>query len=277
MSPSIVICSAISRRTSTAPTISARPGRASPMARTASPPMSRRAWCAKIPIAPDCSTPEPNSACTFRSTTARHWQSFQLNLPATPVTDIKLAHNDLVLSTQGRSFWILDNLTPLHQIKETSAAEAALLFTPREAVRTAGARRRTRRRRFSIRSRARRSITTSGNAPSAISNWKSSTRAGKAIRKFHQRECRGRGRGSRGLAPPSDDEEGGGGGGRGGRGATSASIRRRHAPLHLGSALSRPVAKRDAPGRSERTGRRARQIFGAPDRRRRGPPRSRSR
>jgi hypothetical protein len=33
-----------------------------------------------------------------------HWQPFQLNLPATPVTDIKVAHNDLVLSTQGRSF-----------------------------------------------------------------------------------------------------------------------------------------------------------------------------
>jgi len=67
-----------------------------------------------------------------------HWQSFQLNLPVTPVTDIKIAHKDLVLATQGRSFWILDNLTPLHQIKDGTGAEP-ILFTPREAVRTPGA------------------------------------------------------------------------------------------------------------------------------------------
>ena len=66
------------------------------------------------------------------------WQSFQLNLPVTPVTDIKLAHKDLVLSTQGRSFWILDNLTPLHQIKD-GAGTQPILFAPREAVRTPGA------------------------------------------------------------------------------------------------------------------------------------------
>ncbi len=47
-----------------------------------------------------------------------HWQTFQLNLPNTPVTDIKIAHKDLILSTQGRGFWILDNLSPLHQLPE---------------------------------------------------------------------------------------------------------------------------------------------------------------
>ncbi|HMF75096.1 MAG TPA: hypothetical protein VK604_05485 [Bryobacteraceae bacterium] len=65
-----------------------------------------------------------------------HWQSFQLNLPVTPVTDIKVAHKDLVLSTQGRSFWILDDLTPLHQLTEQTASAPTLLFRPREAVRT---------------------------------------------------------------------------------------------------------------------------------------------
>ena len=65
-----------------------------------------------------------------------HWQSFQLNLPVTPVTDIKIAHKDLVLSTQGRSFWILDDLTPLHQLNDEVASAQALLFAPREAVRT---------------------------------------------------------------------------------------------------------------------------------------------
>src|SRR5258708_5156067 len=63
------------------------------------------------------------------------WQPFQLNLPVTPVTDIKVAHKDLVLSTQGRSYWILDDLTPLHQISEKAASAQAFLFAPREAVR----------------------------------------------------------------------------------------------------------------------------------------------
>ena len=64
------------------------------------------------------------------------WQPFQLNLPATPVTDIKITRNDLVLSTMGRSFWILDNLTPLHQLNDRIAAAPAVLFKPREATRT---------------------------------------------------------------------------------------------------------------------------------------------
>jgi photosystem II stability/assembly factor-like uncharacterized protein len=65
-----------------------------------------------------------------------HWQPFQLNLPHTPVTDIKFARHDLVLSTQGRSFWILDDLTPLHQLSDKVASGPAFLFKPRDAVRT---------------------------------------------------------------------------------------------------------------------------------------------
>src|SRR5581483_10512453 len=67
-----------------------------------------------------------------------HWQSFQLNLPHTPITDIKLAHGDMILSTQGRSFWILDNMSPVEQLKDSTSTEADLLFTPREAIRTSG-------------------------------------------------------------------------------------------------------------------------------------------
>jgi photosystem II stability/assembly factor-like uncharacterized protein len=63
------------------------------------------------------------------------WQPFQMNLPHTPVTDIKLAHGDLVLSTQGRSFWILDNLTPIRQATADMAGSTAHLFVPKEAVR----------------------------------------------------------------------------------------------------------------------------------------------
>jgi photosystem II stability/assembly factor-like uncharacterized protein len=67
-----------------------------------------------------------------------NWQPFRMNLPVTPVTDIRVAHKDLIVATQGRSFWILDNLTPLHQINAANAAASTLLFAPRDAIRTAG-------------------------------------------------------------------------------------------------------------------------------------------
>jgi photosystem II stability/assembly factor-like uncharacterized protein len=65
----------------------------------------------------------------------RRWQRFQLNLPATPITDIKVTHKDLVLSTQGRSFWILDDLTPLHQYGDQLASAGVTLLKPRDAYR----------------------------------------------------------------------------------------------------------------------------------------------
>jgi hypothetical protein len=46
----------------------------------------------------------------------KHWQSLQQNLPNTPVTDIKVHHGDLVISTMGRSFWVMDDVAPLRQI-----------------------------------------------------------------------------------------------------------------------------------------------------------------
>jgi len=65
----------------------------------------------------------------------RNWSSFQLNLPATPVTDIKIHHKDLVLSTMGRSFWILDDLTSLYQWEEHAKQASFTLFKPRNAFR----------------------------------------------------------------------------------------------------------------------------------------------
>ena len=50
------------------------------------------------------------------------WQNFRLNLPVVPVTDLKVQGDDLVASTQGRSFWILDDLTPLRQIGRRGGA-----------------------------------------------------------------------------------------------------------------------------------------------------------
>ena len=46
------------------------------------------------------------------------WEQFQLNLPVVPITDLTIRNNDLVASTQGRAFWILDDLTPIHQYKD---------------------------------------------------------------------------------------------------------------------------------------------------------------
>ena len=63
------------------------------------------------------------------------WQPFQLNLPNVPVTDIKVHRKDLVVSTQGRAIWILDNLTSLHQLSSQKATEVHL-FKPRDGYRT---------------------------------------------------------------------------------------------------------------------------------------------
>jgi photosystem II stability/assembly factor-like uncharacterized protein len=65
----------------------------------------------------------------------KNWQSFQLNLPVTPVTDIKIYRKDLILSTMGRSFWILDNIMPLHQLNESTLNEKTSLFLPRDSYR----------------------------------------------------------------------------------------------------------------------------------------------
>jgi photosystem II stability/assembly factor-like uncharacterized protein len=65
-----------------------------------------------------------------------HWQSLQLNLPIVPVTDLTLKDSDLVASTQGRAFWILDNITPLEQLTSGMEASRMHLFTVRPAYLT---------------------------------------------------------------------------------------------------------------------------------------------
>lgn len=62
-----------------------------------------------------------------------HWQSMQGNMPITPITDLRVHQQDLVLSTQGRSFWILDDLTPLHQMTDDLAEQQIHLFETRPA------------------------------------------------------------------------------------------------------------------------------------------------
>ena len=65
-----------------------------------------------------------------------HWQPFQLNLPNVPVSDIKVHHKDLIVSTQGRAIWILDDLTPLHQLTSQMKPSEVQLFKPRDGYRT---------------------------------------------------------------------------------------------------------------------------------------------
>jgi photosystem II stability/assembly factor-like uncharacterized protein len=64
-----------------------------------------------------------------------HWQSFELNLPVVPINDIKIFRKDLLVATQGRAFWIIDDLTPLHQVTAQVAAASLTLFKPRDAYR----------------------------------------------------------------------------------------------------------------------------------------------
>jgi photosystem II stability/assembly factor-like uncharacterized protein len=63
------------------------------------------------------------------------WHPFQSNLPVSPIHDLVIKGTDLVAATHGRSFWILDDLTPLYQMSDATAQEAARLFKPRETVR----------------------------------------------------------------------------------------------------------------------------------------------
>lgn len=67
-----------------------------------------------------------------------NWKSFQLNLPIVPITDLTIKNDDLVVATQGRSFWVLDDLTSLHQLSDAVASSDFHLFTPRPTYRMRG-------------------------------------------------------------------------------------------------------------------------------------------
>ncbi|MGE5232646.1 MAG: VPS10 domain-containing protein [Acidobacteriota bacterium] len=68
------------------------------------------------------------------------WRPWRSNLPPVPITDLAVAQGDLVVATQGRAFWVLDDLSPLHAWRPEIAAADAFLFPPRAALRrhTAG-------------------------------------------------------------------------------------------------------------------------------------------
>lgn len=64
-----------------------------------------------------------------------HWQPLQLNLPAVPVHDLVVKDNDLVIATHGRSFWVLDDISPLRELNDQIRSADAHLFKPATAMR----------------------------------------------------------------------------------------------------------------------------------------------
>jgi hypothetical protein len=64
-----------------------------------------------------------------------HWQPLRLNMPATSIRDLVVHNDDIVVGTHGRSFWILDDITPLRQLTATVASSPSFLFAPQVAYR----------------------------------------------------------------------------------------------------------------------------------------------
>ncbi|WP_373497006.1 WD40/YVTN/BNR-like repeat-containing protein [Aquiflexum sp.] len=66
------------------------------------------------------------------------WQPFQLNLPIVPITDLTIKENNLIAATQGRSFWIIDDLTVIHQLSDNIESKPFHLFKPQDSYRLDG-------------------------------------------------------------------------------------------------------------------------------------------
>ena len=74
------------------------------------------------------------NAVYFSLDAGENWQSLRLNMPATSIRDLVIKDDDIVIGTHGRSFWILDNITPLRQLK-VNAPTATTLYKPQQAIR----------------------------------------------------------------------------------------------------------------------------------------------
>ena len=82
-----------------------------------------------------------------------NWRSFQLNLPVVPITDLAIKDNNLIVATQGRSLWILDDLTLIHQLKKADK-NSSVLFKPKDSYKMDG--------------RSSKSLTAGTNHPSGV-------------------------------------------------------------------------------------------------------------
>jgi photosystem II stability/assembly factor-like uncharacterized protein len=65
-----------------------------------------------------------------------HWQPFHLNMPVVPINDIRVHRGDLVVATQGRAAWILDNIASLQQLAPATASAPLTVFRPRDGYRS---------------------------------------------------------------------------------------------------------------------------------------------
>jgi hypothetical protein len=72
-----------------------------------------------------------------------NWNPFQLNLPVVPITDLTIKNDNLIAATQGRSFWIIDDLTPLHQINESLTSKDYFIYKPMDSYRMNGSSRKS--------------------------------------------------------------------------------------------------------------------------------------
>ena len=89
----------------------------------------------RTPRARACCTPVPRLRCTCRRTRAPRGSPSSENLPVTPIHDLLVKDGDLVAATHGRSFWILDDLSPLRELTDEATSDAVHLFEPRLAFR----------------------------------------------------------------------------------------------------------------------------------------------
>jgi len=87
-----------------------------------------------------------------------NWRSFQLNLPIVPITDLTIKDNNLIVATQGRSLWIIDDLSLLHQATSVKK-NTNHLFKPKDVYRMGG------------RARSQKSLTEGANHPSGVMTY----------------------------------------------------------------------------------------------------------
>ncbi|MHA7131523.1 WD40/YVTN/BNR-like repeat-containing protein [Algoriphagus namhaensis] len=64
----------------------------------------------------------------------KQWRAFQNNLPVVPITDLMIQDNDMIVATQGRAFWVLDDLGPLYEMEQAKSAQF-YVYEPEEAIR----------------------------------------------------------------------------------------------------------------------------------------------
>ena len=202
--------------TSIAPTITARPG---PRSSTAFRPTISCRRCAKIRSAPGLLFAGTEHGIYVSFDNGAEWQSLRLNLPDTQVADLVVEGDDLVIATHGRSFYILDDITPAAPAFRHAFHRAAHLFTPHPAVRSV-------------------------NRGAVIDYWLAKEAdtvtidildaKGAVVRTLRRLGRRGEESESRERPPDADDEEA----------AVAAAAfplraQSRREPLHLGSPLSR--------------------------------------